>query len=59
MRAEVVRSGNRIRVADAFVEQGGTTVARATMVQLRRGEQPPGRCGWPSGPWTRRPVRGA
>ena len=43
VRAEVVRSGNRIRVADAFVEQGGTTVARATMVQLRRGEQPPGR----------------
>ena len=43
IRAEEVRSGNRIRVADAFVEQGGTTVARATMVQLRRGEQPPGR----------------
>lgn len=37
-----MRSGNRIRVSDAFVEQGGKTVARATMVQLRRGEQPPG-----------------
>lgn len=42
VRTEEVRSGNRIRVSDAFVEQGGKTVARATMVQLRRGEQPPG-----------------
>ena len=39
---EVVREGNRIRVADARVVQGGATVARATLVQLRLGEQPPG-----------------
>ena len=42
IRTEGVREGNRIVVADAFVEQGGKTVARATLVQLRRGEQPPG-----------------
>ncbi|HHX84354.1 MAG TPA: thioesterase family protein [Actinomycetales bacterium] len=45
---EAVREGNRIRVADARVVQGGATVARATLVQLRRGEQPPGEV-WRSG----------
>lgn len=39
---EEVRSGNRIRVADAKIVQGGQTMARATLVQLRQGEQPPG-----------------
>lgn len=48
VRTEDVRSGNRIRVSDADVEQGGKTVARATLVQLRRGEQPPGEV-WRSG----------
>lgn len=48
VRTETVRSGNRIVVSDAFVEQGGKTVARATLVQLRRGEQPPGEV-WLSG----------
>lgn len=45
---EEVRSGNRIRVADAGVLQDGKPVARATLVQLRRGEQPPGQV-WHSG----------
>lgn len=48
VRTEEVRTGNRIRVSDANVEQGGKVVARATMVQLRRGEQPPGEV-WNSG----------
>lgn len=48
VRTEDVRTGNRIRVSDARVEQGGKTVARATLVQLRRGEQPPGET-WQSG----------
>lgn len=43
VRTEAVRSGNRIQVADAHVVQGGTTVARATLVQLRRGDEPAGR----------------
>ncbi len=38
-----IRSGNRIRVADVTLLQNDTPVARATLVQLRRGEQPPGR----------------
>lgn len=45
---EAVREGNRIRVADARVVQDGATVARATLVQLRLGEQPPGQV-WRSG----------
>ena len=48
VRTEEVRNGNRIRVADAHLSQGGKTVARATLVQLRRGEQPPGDV-WRSG----------
>lgn len=48
VRTEDVRSGNRIRVSDAHVEQGGKTVARASLVQLRQGEQPPGDV-WRSG----------
>jgi hypothetical protein len=45
---EEVRAGNRIRVADVRLLQSGEPVARATLVQLRRGEQPPGRV-WRSG----------
>ncbi len=37
----VVREGRRIRVTEATVTAGVGTVARATAVQLRRGEQPP------------------
>ena len=48
VRTVDVRSGNRIRVSDAHVEQGGRAVARATLVQLRHGEQPPGEI-WRSG----------
>src|SRR5699024_11163409 len=48
VRTEEIRSGNRIRVADARLLQDGKAVARATLVQLRRGEQPPGRV-WRSG----------
>ena len=47
-QTEEVRAGNRIRVADVRLSQGGRAVARATLVQLRRGEQPPGRI-WRSG----------
>lgn len=39
---EQVRSSGRIRVADSVVMQEGQVLARATLVQLRRGEQPPG-----------------
>ena len=44
VRTEAVREGRRIRVADAHIVQGDddTPVARASFVQLRRGEQPPG-----------------
>lgn len=54
VRTEDVRSGNRIRVSDAHVEQGDRVVARATLVQLRRGEQPPGEI-WRSGRVTEPP----
>jgi len=37
-----VRDGNRIRVADAQLLQGGDVSARATVVYLRRSAQPPG-----------------
>lgn len=39
---EAVRTGQRIRVSDARVTQEGQTVARATLVMLRLGEQPSG-----------------
>ncbi|WP_109525182.1 MULTISPECIES: acyl-CoA thioesterase domain-containing protein [Nocardia] len=42
VRTTVVRSGNRIRVADAELVQDEVTVARASAVFLRRSEQPPG-----------------
>lgn len=48
VRTEDVRTGNRIRVSDAHVVQDGKTVARASLVQLRRGEQPSGEV-WRSG----------
>lgn len=54
IRTEEVRSGNRIRVSDAYVEQDGGIVARATLVQLRHGEQPPGEI-WRSGRVTEPP----
>ncbi|SDF07440.1 Thioesterase-like superfamily protein [Blastococcus aurantiacus] len=38
----VVREGRRIRVAEATVTTSVGVVARASAVQLRRGEQPPG-----------------
>lgn len=47
-RTQEVRAGKRIRVADVRLCQGGKAVARATLVQLRRGGQPPGRI-WRSG----------
>ncbi|MEE2030594.1 thioesterase family protein [Rhodococcus chondri] len=54
VRAEVVRftttrvrDGNRIRVADAQLLQGGDVSARATVVYLRTSSQPPGTA------WTR------
>lgn len=47
-RTTEVRAGNRIRVADVTLSQGDKPVARATLVQLRRGEQPPGQI-WRSG----------
>jgi hypothetical protein len=43
VRTELLRAGHRIRVAEATVEIEGKTVARATGVFLRVGEQPPGK----------------
>lgn len=50
VRTSVVREGRRIHVADAELVQGGgdSVVARASLVQLRRGEQPNGEL-WRSG----------
>src|SRR5690606_15579914 len=42
VRSELVREGNRIRVADATVLCGGVEMARGRGVMLRRAEQPPG-----------------
>ncbi|MEU8897815.1 acyl-CoA thioesterase domain-containing protein [Nocardia sp. NPDC048505] len=39
---EIVRSGNRIVVADAVLTQDGADVARASAVFLKLSEQPPG-----------------
>ncbi|MEV0250308.1 acyl-CoA thioesterase domain-containing protein [Nocardia sp. NPDC050712] len=39
---EVVRTGNRIVVADAVLHQNGKAVARASAVFLKLSEQPPG-----------------
>ena len=50
-----VRSGRRIRVADAEVVQDGVTVARASLVFLRTSATPPVRCGaGPTGSRARR-----
>ena len=43
-----VRDGNRIRVADADLVQGGEVVARASAVFLRTSEPPPGEV-WSAG----------
>lgn len=43
VETRAVRTGNRIRVADAWLLQDGETVARASLIQLRRGEPAPGR----------------
>ena len=42
VRTSVVRDGNRIRVSEAELVQGGETKTRATLVQLRRAENPAG-----------------
>src|SRR5207248_6583935 len=39
--SESVRSGGRVRSVDVEVTSGGKTIARASAVLLRRGEQPP------------------
>ncbi|MFI7671342.1 thioesterase family protein [Nocardia sp. NPDC049526] len=44
---ELVREGRRIRVADAALMQDGVDVARASVVFLKRSQQPPGEL------WTR------
>jgi hypothetical protein len=51
VRAEVVRDGRRIRVADATMTVGGHDVARASAVLLRKGEAPPGRV-WQPERWS-------
>ncbi|GAB2829319.1 thioesterase family protein [Actinocorallia aurea] len=43
VRTASVREGRRILIADAELVQDGDVTARASLVQLRRGEQPPGR----------------
>ena len=53
--ATVTRDGRRIRVAEAVLTQGGTAVARASAVFLRRGEQPDQQV-W-SAPVTMPPLR--
>ena len=40
--AEIVRDGNRIRVADGSLTSGGVEIARASVAMLRRSEQPEG-----------------
>jgi len=42
VRSSVVRDGNRIRVVDAEFRSGGTAIARASAVLLRRSENPDG-----------------
>jgi hypothetical protein len=43
MRTEVIRDGNRIRVADAAIMQHDEVRARASVMFLARGERPPGK----------------
>lgn len=40
VETSVVRQGRRLKLVDALMTQGDTTVARATALFLRRGEQP-------------------
>jgi hypothetical protein len=40
VETSIQRQGRRIRLADAILTQGGTVVARASALFLRRGEQP-------------------
>ncbi|MGY2128552.1 acyl-CoA thioesterase domain-containing protein [Blastococcus sp. SYSU DS0617] len=47
----VVRQGRRIRVTEATVTAGVGAVARASAVQLRRGEQPPSPVPTRTPPW--------
>ena len=47
---ESVRAGNRIRVVDGVVTQGGQEIARARGVLLRRTEAPEGNV-WQAGTW--------
>ncbi|MBF6186469.1 MULTISPECIES: acyl-CoA thioesterase domain-containing protein [Nocardia] len=47
LRADVIRAGSRIVVAEVWIVQDGHERVRASGVFLRRGEQPPGRV------WTR------
>jgi acyl-CoA thioesterase len=46
----VAREGNRIRVVDATMIAGGVEVARASVVLLRKAEQPPGQV-WTPPSW--------
>lgn len=48
VRTSLVRDGNRIRVSEAELVQGGETKTRATLVQLRRAENPAGRAWIPA-----------
>lgn len=54
-----VREGRRIRLADATLSQNGVDVARATVVFLRRSEQPPGEVWSAPRPPDRPPARPA
>lgn len=59
VRTVSIREGRRIRLADATLSQNGVDVARATVVFLRRSEQPPGQVWSAPHPPDRPPTRPA
>ena len=50
LSTRVVREGRRIRVAEGVLSSEGAEIARASVVQLRKGEHPPGNP-WQPPPW--------
>lgn len=51
-----VRAGRRIRVSQGVMTSEGKEIARASVVQLRKGEAPPGRV-WQPEPWDAPPPK--
>jgi hypothetical protein len=50
LSTRVLREGRRIRVAESILSSAGGEIARASVVQLRKGEEPPGEP-WRPAPW--------